>query len=286
MFSKYFGNFLLNKEIITSQQLFEIFQEEKDCHVQLGLLALNKGFMTLKEIEEVNEAQLVTDKRFGEIAIEKGYLSIEKLEELLIGQKSSYLLLSQILLDKKILTMEQISKLLFTYKNENGLSNEELHELTGDNVEKIISSSLHLKNSTIEEYLVLLAKNIERQFHEKTYIEEVRDATACYPLTAFQRIVGEYKLDTFFMFKEPDFIKVASIFAEEELTELDELCISSVLEFINLHNGIFTVNEVEKGFDIDLRVQNLIEAVPFNDDISCFKCKFADMELVVGLQKS
>lgn len=285
MFSKFFGNFLLNKGIITSQQLNEVFQEEKNSHVKLGILALNKGFMTLDQIEEVNEAQMATDKRFGEIAIEKGYLNIDKLEELLTGQKTSYLLISQILLDKNILTMEQISKHLFNYKNENGLTNEDLQELTSDNVEKIIANSLQLKNSTIEEYIVLLVKNIERHLHEKTYVEELKELPAGYPLIANQKIVGEYSLDTYFMLNEQAFIKLASLFAEEVLTEIDELCISAVLEYLNLHNGIFIVNEVDKGFDIDLEVQRLVEAVSFSDGTTYFKFIFADIELIVGLQK-
>jgi hypothetical protein len=287
MFSKYFGNFLLNKGIITSQQLNEVFQEEKNTHVKLGILALNKGFMTLQQIEEVNEAQMSSDKRFGEIAIDKGYLSVDKLEELLTGQKSSYLLLSQILLDKNILTMAQISKHLFNYKNENGLTNEDLQELTSDNVEKIISSSLQLKNSTIEEYLVLLAKNIERHLHEKTFVKKVNvDLINDYPLIAYQKITGEYNLDTYLMLKESDFIKIASIFAEEVITEVDDLCVSAILEFLNLHNGIFVVNEVDKGFDIDLEVQCMTEITTLSGEMSYFKFTFADMSIVVGLKKN
>lgn len=286
MFSKYFGNFLLNKGIITSQQLNEVFQEEKNSHVKLGILALNKGFMTLEQIEEVNEAQMATDKRFGEIAIEKGYLTVHKLEELLTGQKTSYLLLSQILLDKNLLTMEQISKHLFNYKNENGLTNEELQELTSDNVEKIISNFLQLHNSTMEEYIVLLVKNIERHLHEKSFVEELKEPITSYQLVAHQKIVGEYNLDTYLLFKENDFKRVASIFAEEVLTEIDELCISAVLEFLNLHNGIFIVNEVDKGFDIDLEVQSLVDGPLPNSDIYYFKVTLADMEFILGLKKN
>lgn len=286
MFSKYFGNFLLNKGIITSHQLNEVFQQEKNTHVKLGILALNKGFMTLEQIQEVNEAQMATDKRFGEIAIEKGYLSVDKLEELLTGQKTSYLLLSQILLDKGILTMDQISRLLFNYKNENGLTNEELQQLTSDNVDKIISSTLNEKNSTYEEYIILLAKNIERHLKEKTYVEKINHfATERYPLTVTQKVTGEYNLDTYLFLNEKDFKKIASIFAEEELTEIDELCRSAVLEFLNLHNGIFIVNEVDKGFDIDLTVQKMVDTMPFNTDLAYYKFMFSDVEVIVGLQK-
>jgi hypothetical protein len=285
MFSKYFGNFLMNKGIITSEQLNEVFQAEKSSHVKLGILALNKNFMTFAQIKEVNGTQLSNDRKFGEIAIEKGYLTVEKLEALLTSQKSSYLLLSQILLDKNILTMEQISKHLFNYKNENGLTNEELQELTNDNIEKIIISELNEKNSTLQEYLILLVKNIERHLKEKSYVEKVSEFTNDYPLVANQKISGEYNLDTYVMLNEKDFIKVASIFAEEELTETDELCQSAVLEFLNLHNGIFIVNEVDKGFDLDLEVQTLIEPRQTPKQLTYFKIVFSDIELILGLDK-
>ncbi|MCT8138249.1 hypothetical protein H1D32_11100 [Anaerobacillus sp. CMMVII] len=284
MFSKYFGNFLLNKGIITSNQLNEVFQEEKQSHVKLGILALNKGFMTLEQINEVNEAQRATDRRFGEIAIQREYLSIDKLEELLTDQKTSYLLISQILLDKNLVTMDQISKLLFSYKNEYGLTNEDLQELTNDNVEKIIESSLNLEKP-LSDYIVMLVKNIERHFHEKAYVQELKNGIDRYPLVAYQQIVGEYNLDTYLMLSEPDFLKVASIFAEEELKEIDELSISAVLEFLNLHNGIFIVNEVDKGFDLSLLVQKLVEPSLAQEEVSYFTILFSDIELIVGLQK-
>lgn len=286
MFSKYFGNFLLNKGIISSKQLNEVFKAEKNSHVKIGIMALNKGYMTLEEIEQVNAVQMSTDKRFGEIAIEKGYLTIDKLEELLTSQKTSYLLLSQILLDKDILTLEEISKCLFIYKNENGLSNEELQELTADNVEKIVASSLKVKDQSIEEYVVLLVKNIERHLKEKAYVEHVpQPPTKDYKFVASQKISGEYTLDTYFMLNEKDFIKLASIFAEEELTDVDEFCQSSVLEFLNLHNGIFIVNEVDKGFDIDLEVQTMVENLSDHKASIFFKFTFGELELIIGLDK-
>lgn len=285
MFSKYFGNFLLNKGIISSEQLKEIFKAEKNSHVKLGLLALNKDFMTVEQIEEVNVAQMSTDKRFGEIAIEKGYLTVDKLEQLLTGQKSSYLLLSQILLDKNILTLEQISRFLFHYKNENGLSNEELQELTNDNVEMIVSNSLKVNDQSIKEYIILLVKNIERHLKEKAYVEQLTDWTSEYPLIVEQEVKGDYQLNTYLMFNELDFLKVASIFAEEELTEVDELSKSSVLEYLNLHNGIFIVNEVEKGFELDLQVQTMVDQFKQSNATDYFKVTFADVECILALKK-
>lgn len=285
MFSKYFGNYLLNKGILSSEELNTIFSKEKNTHVKLGILALNKGYMTLEQIEEVNVAQMSTDKRFGEIAIERGYLTNEKLEELLSGQKTSYLLLSQIILDEEIMTMDEIKKHLENYKNENGLTAEEIEKLTSDDVEVIIKNNLKTMDLSFVDYVILLAKNIERHLKEKVMVEEVSEVPDGYPLIAKQTITGSYTLDTYLSMDEAGFLTFASLFAEEDLTAIDELSKSSVLEFLNLQNGIFIVNEVDKGIEVDLAVQSLVEKMnPISEGISV-KLSFGSVDCFLVLDR-
>ena len=274
----------MNKGAISSEQLNDIFREEKSTHVKLGILALNKGYMSIEQIERVNELQSTTDKRFGEIAIEEGYITVRQLEQLLTGQKSSYLLISQIILDKGILSLEQIKEHLKNYKIENELTEEELEQQKADRVEAIISSKITVEDETIEDYVILLAKNIERHLKEKAYVEQLEKLPEAYSLICRQDIVGHYKLETYLLFNEPSFLKVASIFAEETLAEVDELAQSSVLEFLNLHNGIYVVNQVENNYDVDLQVQQLVTELP-EEGVLLFTFKFEEVEFILVLKK-
>lgn len=286
MFSKYFGNYLLNKGIITGEQLNTLFNEEKNTHVKLGILALNKGYMTLEQIEKVNFIQMSTDKRFGEIAIEEGYLTANQLDELLSGQKTSYLLLCQIMLDKEMMTLEEIKKHLEDYKNENGLTAEDLELLTSDNLEVIINNSLKTTNISFIDYVILLAKNIERHLKEKVFVEEVSCIAEDSSYIAKQTITGDYGLHTYLSMDETGFIKFGSLFAEEELSEVDELCKSSVLEFLNLQNGIFVVNEVDKGVEVDLQVQSFETKLDASEDAFNVKITFGSVNCYLTLVKS
>ncbi|MCD8501361.1 MAG: hypothetical protein LRY71_06310 [Bacillaceae bacterium] len=208
MFSKYFGNYLLNKGIITSEQLNTVFDEEKNSHVKLGILALNKGYMSSDQIEKVNAIQMTTDKRFGEIAIEEGFLTEEQLNELLSGQKTSYLLLCQIMLDKEMMTLEEINAHLVDYKIENGLTADDLVQLTNDNVEEIIKNSLKTTNARFVDYVILLVKNMERHLKENAFVEEVSRAANEDSYVAKQTITGDYHLHTYLSMDETAFVKL------------------------------------------------------------------------------
>ena len=77
MFSQYFGHFLLNRELITREQLTDALTFQQSVHVKFGVIAIDEGYMTPLQVEEVHEKQKQADKRFGEIAIELGYLTNE-----------------------------------------------------------------------------------------------------------------------------------------------------------------------------------------------------------------
>ena len=61
------------------------------------------------------------------------------------------------------------------------------------------------------------------------------------------------------MANEEVFLHIASVYAEEELTEVDELAKASVSEFLNLHNGIYSVNMSNWGIELTMKPQEVIE---------------------------
>ena len=54
-------------------------------------------------------------------------------------------------------------------------------------------------------------------------------------------------------------MKFAARFAQEEITEPDELAQASVGEFLNLHNGIFLVNMSNNGVELEMHPQQVAE---------------------------
>ena len=77
------GNYLVAKDLITSEQITDVFKEQSNVRVKLGLIAVAEGLMSQEEADRVNQLQAIMDKRFGDIAVEKGYLTEGQVESLL-----------------------------------------------------------------------------------------------------------------------------------------------------------------------------------------------------------
>lgn len=262
MFSQYFGHYLLNRELITREQLVDALAFQQSVHVKFGVIAVDEGYMTPLQVEEVHEKQKQMDKRFGEIAIELGYLTNEQVESLISNQKQNHLFLAQALVDRGYMTIEQFGRALNEYKKENSLSDDQFEAIKSGSidllVEKILDAKDSAKKTTYGKYLSLFAKNMIRFIDDQVYLE-VAEVAQQENWLVHQEIVGESPLFTAIFANEEVFLHIASVYAEEELTEVDELARASVSEFLNLHNGIYLVNMSNWGTELNMKPQEVVE---------------------------
>ena len=220
--------------------------------------------MTPSQVEEVHEKQKQVDKRFGEIAVELGYLTNDQVESLVSAQKQNHLYLAQALVDREYMTIEQFGKALNDYKNENSLSDLQFEAIKSGSIETLVENILEGKASTEKttygKYLSLFAKNMIRFIDDQVYFEVVRgEEVQQGKWLVHQEIQGESPLFTAISANEDVFLRMASIYAEEELAEMDELAKASVSEFLNLHNGIYLVNMSNWGIELNMKPQEIIE---------------------------
>ncbi|HYK74409.1 MAG TPA: hypothetical protein VEV44_15040 [Pseudoneobacillus sp.] len=264
MFSQYFGQYLLNRELITREQLSDALEFQQSVHVKFGVIAVDEGFMTPLQVEAVHEKQKQVDKRFGEIAVELGYLTDKQVESLVSNQKQNHLYLAQALVDREYMTIEQFGAALNDYKKEYSLSDDQFESIKSGNIEALVDNILDsldpLKKATYGKYLSLFTKNMIRFIDNQIYLEVVGDErTQQENWLVHQEILGEQPLFTAISVNEEVFLHIASKYAEEELTEIDELAKASVSEFLNLHNGIYLVNMSNWGIELNMKPQEINE---------------------------
>lgn len=263
MFSQYFGHYLLNRNLITREQLIDALEYQKSVHVKFGVIAVDKGFMNSSQVDEVHEKQKQVDKRFGEIAIELGYLTEEQVEALVSHQKQGYLYLAQALVDRGYMTMDQFSNALNDYKKENSLSDEQFEAMQSGNVEAIIEHLLSINKEAKENfgnYISLFAKNLIRFIDDQIYFEVSNETTIeSGNWLIYQTIEGEKPLFTGMNVNDSALVYIASKYAEEQLTEVDDLAKDSVCEFLNLHNGIHLVNMSNNGIELSMNPQKIVK---------------------------
>lgn len=247
MYTQFFGNFLLEKNLITKEQLIQAIEIQKGEQLRLGTLAVHAGLMTAAEVNHIHALQTQKDKRFGEIAIELGYLTPIQIDKLLSSQKPSYLLLSQALVDLNYLSTEAFAQAMEEYQLMHQLSDLDFSNEQFDKVALLIARFFTGQfvddPGCFSSYITLFFNNIVRfigQDFAPSQVYTTSDLAGDYMAT--QNITGKYNMITGITMDESTLISFASRYAGEEFTENDEFTQAALEDFLNLHNGLFTVN--------------------------------------------
>jgi hypothetical protein len=258
MFSHFFGNYLLNCRLIKPEQLRRILDLQESVHVKLGILAIDAGYMTADQVGRVNQLQAKMDKRFGEIAVEHGYLSEAQRSQLLGQQNKRHLLISQALIDQDILSFEQIEYVLSKYKQDSGLSEIEFEALKNNDVESIVAALVKMPrlgdSGIYAQYFSLFIRNLIRFIDNDIYFERA----AAIEQQPFDCLVyqaaegGGYRFFTGFEGPEQAMVTFSAWHAKTVITDVDELAIDSLGEFLNIHNGLFLTSLSNELIELEL----------------------------------
>lgn len=264
MFAQYFGQFLFNQGMIKPIQLEKALVAQNNTRVKLGVLAINRGIMTPEQVEAVHQAQTRIDKRFGEIALELGYIQEHQLTDLLSAQPSAHLALGQALIDNEVMSYEVFSGALFQYKQENSLSDEQFQAIVNGDIEALLDAELLKagisRDFVLVDYISLFAKNLIRFIDSDVRMEITSSHPQEYDWIAEQSILSEnYVVDRTIAMagSEVDFLRLASIYAQENVETPGEMMEASVGEFLNLHNGIYLVNRSNQGSELNMLPQTI-----------------------------
>jgi CheY-specific phosphatase CheX len=262
MINQYFGQYLLNKGMLSSKQLCDVLVYEQSVRAFLGVIAIDAGLLNAQQVEKVLQLQHRRDQKFGEIAVEEGYLTPGQLEDLLQTQQRRYLALSQAIVDRGYLSLAQLQAALESYKLENKLNLEQLgssHSNFDGAVRGFLASDdLGTNAENFYDYVALTMRNVVRFMGVDPFID-----TPGTPLDGWlicQDIVGEVGLSIGLVMEDSVLLNLAQRYSGEELTKIDELTRDCMAEFLNENNGIFLVNMSDRGMELDLKPQQICKA--------------------------
>lgn len=258
MYAQFFGNYLLSKNVVTKEQLIQAIQKKSTEKIKLGTLAIHAGYMTANEVDRVVIMQTHQDRRFGELAIQEGYLTEQQVSELLKTQSPDFLLLGQILVDDGILNHTQLQNLIIDYQSENELYDFNYTDETKENISRLVERFFVITERSLSKYeisfLNLLLNNLIR-FIGDDFTLVAPSLCKEYPCNycVSQKVFGNLNLKTYIDMPETTCIAFASRYVNDTFTEFDEYVQSSLEDFLNLHNGLFTVN-VSNDYGIELQL--------------------------------
>lgn len=115
---KFFGQYLLEKGIITKEQLLDAVAFQEEQNIKFGVYALRKGYITKEQLENVLKEQKNSDMKFGEIAIKFRYLSAEQVVEIATKQQNDHIYLGAALVMKGHINRDILDSELDEYQQE------------------------------------------------------------------------------------------------------------------------------------------------------------------------
>ncbi|TBL81568.1 hypothetical protein [Paenibacillus thalictri] len=275
MFALYFGQFLLNRGLISASALEQAISVQKQTRVRLGVMAINHGFLTAAQVEEIHLQQTKIDKKFGEIAVMLGYLNNELVDAILSTQQNAHLALGQALIDQGLISYEAFADALHQYKLEYSLSDEQFESIINGSIETLLEVVLFKDSSdygqAISDYIRLFAKNIIRFVDSGIRLElgspddaaefawkaEQKLKNAALPAAGMTAIGGS----------EVSFLKLASLYAQEPVEQPGEMMEASVGELLNLHNGIYLVNLSVRDVELEMEPQSVTRGGGFSGEL-------------------
>ena len=104
------------------------------------------------------------------------------------------------------------------------------------------------------DYMELFLDSMNKFMHTEAVVSPVlaEDYVEGEGRASSQGIGGDISLVTGLVARDPVFLELARRYSEEDLTEIDELAVDSLEEFLNVINGIFTVDLARRKINAEL----------------------------------
>lgn len=115
---KFFGQYLLEKKAITTEQLLDALTFQESRNLKFGDYAVSKGYLKPEELDRLNEEQKRTDMFIGELAVKDKLLTSTQVDEILMMQKNDHIQLGQVLVLKKFIDEKRLGVELKAFKEE------------------------------------------------------------------------------------------------------------------------------------------------------------------------
>ncbi len=253
MVSVIVGNYLLEKGIISYEQLKDLLAAKNKVRVKLGLIAVAEGLMTQEEADRVNSLQAVMDKRFGDIAVERGYLTEGHVQALLKKQGNAYLAFAQALEDQQLMTIDQLEQYMIDFQVEKEMTVSEMEDLKSGDVDRILPLYIPAGCDKFMNAVGTAVRTIMRCVDNEIYLDKAMVVESCeVDNGAVQFVSGEESISFGLAGKGGALLRTASVFGKEEFEEVNEDALDAIGELLNCICGLYASALSQTGISMEL----------------------------------
>ena len=283
MSAKFFGQYLLEKGRITSQQLVDALEYQKSITAPIGALALDQGLLTVDQIKLILGRQLKSGKRFGELAVSLGLLTQARVDELIQTQSSHKLLLGEALMVRGYISVETLERELKEYKKEEDKLSTQLNATFNTIGNKQIVK-------TFTDLMVMMFNNFGQQDIKVEQCEMGKENIRLFRWVISQKIAGENVEFNCLLSVPPKLLlQMASTMLAENISTADELALDATKEFVNIANGNACAKLSENGVALTMLPPEVYETTtkPYTvqaQNVVCVHLACPDSKLEVAFE--
>lgn len=281
---RFFGQYLLEKGRITSQQLLDALECQKSVTAPIGVLALERGLLTVEQIRQILQQQKKTNQAFGEIAVGLGFLTQAQMDELLNAQEISHRAkLGEVLLSKQYITPEALEKELKEY-------NKEAEKFAADVSAAFSNVAHHQIVKTFTDLMLVMFTRFGKQDIIIERCETGKEKVRLFRWVISQKIAGEdVEFNCLLSVPPKLLLQMASTMLDEQVSTPDELALDATKEFVNIANGTACAKLSEDGINLKLMPPEVFETTttlyPIRaDEVVCVHLAAPDAKLEVAFE--
>lgn len=230
MATKLFGQFLLERGVISREALLDAARYQSSINMPLAALALENGYLTREQIAWLDAQAHGSDKAFMEAVLQGGVLSVEQMEHLSKQRSERWILLGAALVERGHMTLAQLNDMIELYRKEQIVPDADVVSMPIDVGDKeLVQAMIQV---TVDIFL-----HYTRQIVKIMSVERVTGEPGDITYLFAQSITGDRVFCYALAMSEELTLSIASRMLQEETREINAVVLDAVAEFVNVVVG-------------------------------------------------
>lgn len=245
---KFFGQFLLEKQALTVEQLVQAVKYQETINLRFGDYAHTMDYISEDDVQRLQDEQKTMDMMIGELAVKLFLLTAEQVDEILTMQKNDHLFLGEALTQMGFMSPKAVEKelALFT-EDQKGYVRGKIAMPDGvkdpDNLSDLVD---------ITQKMFRRIAHMDVKLADGVLVESVGNPVMKSPAASI-KLSGAVNCEYILSMPHAATVAVASsVMGEDASYEPDEILLDGVKEFCNIVCGNFTARMAQKGKTVDL----------------------------------
>lgn len=244
---KFFGQYLIEHDLVTSQSLLRAIDLQERSNLKLGEMAVAMGLITTRDIETAHAAQYSRDMKLGDLLVDLGMLTPGQLQDVIAHQKATHIYIGEALVKVGAFTPEKLDQYLEDFKADQAPYLSECVELPS-----WLNTDKALWEAMVDLTYKMTTRILGIQFRPGAF-EEVSRISPRHLIAAMD-ISGDVSARYLLSVSEVGNKAIAkSILREENVDgESEEILEDTVMEFVNIVCGNVVAKASQSGILLEI----------------------------------